>query len=245
MEDVSISLIQDSANVYFVFKLLFTTIIPSIIKNVLFTFLAEYTDYVPAIIYDMALYLLQWIPPILPNAPWVFSAVMEMIFPIILLIQCKYYIESKDKMHLYRISNPVKPKGLVTASIAIVIVIWFAVGIFPIKPIGIASGSMSPTINMGDMVIILKCNANDIKVDDVIEYKRKDFDVVHRVIEIYKRDGVTYFITKGDNNDNRDKDPVEEKQLVGKAIGKIPFIAWPTIWINTLSGKQSFVDIET
>ena len=38
---------------------------------------------------------------------------------------------------------------------------------------------------------------------------------------------------------------VNEKQLNGKAIAKIPYLALPTIWIDSLSGRQANVPVET
>ena len=238
IEDINLSTLITSINLYYLFKTIFNNIIPGIIKNSLFTYMCEYTDNISSTIYDIMLHLVLWIPPILPNTPWVFDAIINSVFPLILLLYCKYEIASKDKMHLYKYSNPVEPKGLIVLVVGVVLVIWFALGIFPIKPIGIASGSMAPNINIGDMVLIKKCNANDIQINDVIEYTKDGKSTIHRVIDKYQVDGETFFITKGDYNKGHDKDPVSESQLKGKAIGRIPYIALPTIWLNNLSGKQ-------
>lgn len=104
---------------------------------------------------------------------------------------------------------------------------------------------MEPTINVGDVVIVKKCNANDIEIDDIIEYARKDFTVIHRVIDKYQKDGEFFFITKGDNNNNVDSDHVREDMLRGKVIARIPYLAMPTIWLDRLSGRQANVDVET
>ena len=47
-------------------------------------------------------------------------------------------------------------KKKVMIIIAIVLVIWFALGVFPIKPIAIATGSMEKEICVGDVAIIQK-----------------------------------------------------------------------------------------
>ena len=101
---------------------------------------------------------------------------------------------------------------------------------------------MKPELGVGDMVLIQKCTPNDIKENDIIQYKRDKYTVVHRVIKKYQKDGEYFFITKGDNNKKEDMDPVREDQLLGKVIFKIKYIAYPTIWINNLSNVQ--VDIE-
>lgn len=243
--EISIASLLNSVNIYFAFKVFFSVALPSIVKNCLLTYIEIYTDYIPSILYEIILHLIQWIPPVLPNAPWFFYAITDILFPLTLLIYCIYHIALKDKHHLYKLSNPLEPKGLITISIGIVLVIWFAVGIFPIKPVGIASASMEPNLKIGDLVIVKKCNANSINENDIIEYKRKNFTVIHRVINKRQIDGKIIFITKGDNNNDPDNDPVQENQLNGIVIARIPYIAWPTIWLERLSSRQSYVDVET
>ena len=245
LKDVDLYALKNSLNIYYVFKTVFVNIIPSAIKNCLFTYISIYTDYVPAIVYEFLLYLIQWISPILPKTPWVFTSIVDSVFPLILLLYCRYEINSNNKFFLYKFSNPIEPRGTIPLVVGVVLVIWFALGIFPIKPIGVATGSMKPSINVGDLMIIKKCNANDIKVNDIIEYTKDDYSVIHRVIEIHQEDGEFFFITKGDNNDAQDSDPVREKQLKGKAIARIPYLALPTIWIDSLSGRQAHVEVET
>ena len=60
---------------------------------------------------------------------------------------------------------------LIPLVIGIILAIWFATGIFPIKPVAIATGSMEKELFAGDVAIIKKCNSNDIVVGDIIEYQ--------------------------------------------------------------------------
>ena len=238
-QEISISSLANGINIYFIVKTLFSTVIPAIARNSLFTYIELYTNYWTGVVYEIITHLGLWIPPILPKAPWVYSAITDTVFPTILLLYSVYDISSKDKLHIYKSMKAIEPKGLIPLAIGIVLVIWFAIGIFPIKPIGVASGSMYPNINMGDLVIVQKCNINDIEVGTVIEYKRKDFSVIHRVIEITQKDGEFTIITQGDNNDGPDSDPVKEDQIVGRVIGRVPYLAWPTIWIDNLRGATA------
>jgi len=98
----------------------------------------------------------------------------------------------------------------------------------------IATGSMTPNINIGDVVFVQKVNPADIKLHDIIEYKSKtdNISIVHRVIEIEKKQGGLYFITKGDNNISNDANPVFQDQVVGKVIYRMPVIGYPAVWLN-------------
>jgi signal peptidase len=128
-------------------------------------------------------------------------------------------------------------------TIGLVAVIWFALGIFPIKPVGIATGSMAPELNVGDLTIIKKCTANDVKVQDIIEYQMDGYTVIHRVIEKRQENGEFLFVTKGDNNNAPDSAIVREDQLIGKVLYKIKYVAMPTVWIHELNSRT--VDVET
>ncbi len=80
----------------------------------------------------------------------------------------------------------------------------------------IATKSMVPTLNPGDVVIIRKVSPSKIRVGDIIAYDaitynpgtgpniRTPIIIVHRVIRIINVDGMLYFKTKGDNNPEPD-----------------------------------------
>lgn len=233
----------NSHNLYLTFKQIFSILVPSIIKNILFTYLVIHTDYIPSFIYEIVFNLILWISPILPNSPWVLNAILDSVFPFILLLYCRYHIEKNNRFHLSNISKPFSPTGLIPFAAALVLLIWFALGIFPIKPVGIATASMYPELKVGDLVIIKKCTANDIKLQDVIEYQMDKYTVIHRVIEINHKNGEFIFTTKGDNNDTADNLPVREDQLLGKAIFKIPYLAFPSILLNKSNKTQ--VEVQT
>lgn len=176
--------LQNSSNIYYLFKQICYNLIPDFIKNILFTFLVMHTDFWAPFLYEILYYLIIWLSPILPDSPWVLEAIIDSIFPIILLIYVRYFIQKKDKFNLHTISKPINPSGIIPLTIGLVTVIWFALGIFPIKPVGIATGSMEPQIHIGDLAIIKKCTANDVKLNDIIEYQLDGYTVIHRVIEI-------------------------------------------------------------
>lgn len=229
---------------YSIFKMFFYRFLPSVFKNILFTYMALKVNCLPAIIYELMYYLILWLPPILPKAPWILESMLNMIFPLLLLLYVKYSISKKDRFELSRANEEQKPSSFVPVCILMVVLIWFALGVFPIKPVGIMTASMYPEIKIGDAVIIKKCTANDIKVKDVIEYQMDSYTVIHRVIEIRQEDGEFFFITKGDNNKDPDYIPVREDQLIGKAIYKVPYIALPAVWLHSIGGNSDNVQVE-
>ena len=219
-------------NIYYIFKQVASVLLPELSKNILFTYLAYCKNYIAAVCYDLLIYLVLWLSPILPNMTWFMIAIIDIATPIILLLYIRYIKRKKDYFKSKEGASDSEPKSVIVLVIIVILAIWFALGIFPIKPIAIATGSMSPQINIGDIAIIKKCGPNDVKVGDIIEYKMPDFTVVHRIVEIKQENGKFYFATKGDNNSNRDKNLVTEDQLIGKCLFKIKYLGYPAIWIS-------------
>lgn len=91
----------------------------------------------------------------------------------------------------------------------------------------VASGSMAPTINVGDIVLVKL--TKDINQNDIITYKENNYFITHRVI---KKDN-DKIIAKGDYNDSIDKD-VNLNDVLGKVIKIIPGIGiWKKVFFNT------------
>lgn len=234
IQDIVSSSIQMNFSIQYIFKVIFSIVIPCIMKNCLYTYISQHSKYTISTFFEMILYFIQWIPPILPKTPWIFNTMIDVCIPFVLLMHCIYYIETKDLRNIVKEKRPVKPKGFGPMAIIVIVVVWFFIGIFPIKPMGIATGSMVPELKIGDLVFIKKCGKDQIGVNDILEYKGEERTVVHRVIKKYEDGGKTFFITKGDNNSDPDSEPVNEEQAEGKVIAKIRYLAYPTVWITRL-----------
>lgn len=97
--------------------------------------------------------------------------------------------------------------------------------VFGYKPFIVLSGSMETEIHKGDLIITKNIDPEELKVDDVIAFTDAEETVTtHRIIDIVQKDGVTYFITKGDNNNSQDQNLVEYEDVEGIYIGRIPSV---------------------
>jgi signal peptidase len=125
--------------------------------------------------------------------------------------------------------------GWVVTAIICVALVWFSVGLFPIHPSLVGSGSMTPVLKVGDITIIAKTPATNIKVGDIIEYRNaENLDIVHRVIKIQQVNGTLQFITKGDANNAADPAPVDSANVLGRVIFDVPKIGWVAIALKGL-----------
>lgn len=101
----------------------------------------------------------------------------------------------------------------------------------------VLSGSMEPEIQTGSIIAIKPSDdGTQYKRGDVITFTTKDdILITHRIVEV-KGDGSQY-ITKGDNNDAPDLDPVLASQVVGEYTGFIiPYVGYLTIVTSSRLG---------
>ncbi len=95
---------------------------------------------------------------------------------------------------------------------------------FGIKTYVIVSGSMEPNINIGDIVIVKNLeDKEDIKVGDVISFRKGQSIITHRITNIqYDEKQTIKITTKGDNNNTEDNEEVSYDDIEGKVIKIIP-----------------------
>ena len=216
----------------FVFRIIAQSIFPSLCKNILCSYIAINSSCYSAILYNLVTNLYFWIAPILPNSPWIMNAILDSSIAIILFLYIRFAKYKSSKFVTKQELKDSDPKNIIILIILVILAILFAIGIFPIKPIAIATGSMEKELMVGDVTIIQKVDAKDIVVGDIIEYTEDNHSVVHRVIQKKQVNSIYYFITKGDNNNTADSGYVTEKQVIGKVIFKIRYIGYPAIWLN-------------
>lgn len=95
----------------------------------------------------------------------------------------------------------------------------------------VATGSMSPTIEVGDVVITKL--TKEVNANDIIVYMDGKNIITHRLIE---KNG-DKIITRGDANNSEDK-PIEEKMIIGEVVKIIPQLG---TWQQILSSPEVLV----
>jgi signal peptidase I len=113
--------------------------------------------------------------------------------------------------------------------------------------LAVISGSMLPTLNVGDYILLQGVNADEIKaeniVGDIIVFPSPTKPgelIVHRAVG---KDHEGYFITRGDNNPTTDGWRIPGNEIIGKVIGRIPYIGNTSLFFHTQQGTYLYIII--
>ena len=96
----------------------------------------------------------------------------------------------------------------------------------------VLTGSMSPTINPGSLIIIEEYKENQVEVGDIVTFSGEQTDsiVTHRIVE--EQNNGEYYVTQGDANNTVDSFPVRKDMIVGKVIIIIPALGSIMLFIQ-------------
>jgi len=109
---------------------------------------------------------------------------------------------------------------------------------------GVLSGSMEPTFQTGSVIAIKPGgDMNRFQKGDVITFKIDDETLVtHRVVEVLKNGTHVSYVTKGDNNQKADPQPVLADNVVGEYTGyTIPSLSYILDFVRSKTGAVSLM----
>jgi signal peptidase I len=238
---IEINLTLDFSNIggiVSIFNLITKAILPAFAKNLLLSYLSYNLGVVPPLIYNIIMSIYMFVVPVFPNLNDYVVSLLGILLPYAIYIFAsrmisEYYDEATPEFN-HRVFNVV---DIVIGFIVLVLVIFIS-GYFRFQLIGIASGSMYPSIKKGDAVMVdKKQKIEDLKVGDIIAYRKDDRIIIHRIVsKEMNQDGIIAVDTKGDANNTNDNVEVTDNELVGKITFTIPYLAWPTVWLTERIG---------
>lgn len=100
----------------------------------------------------------------------------------------------------------------------------------------VLSGSMEPNLQTGSIIVVRQTNdAEHYEEGDIVTFQTEERVLVtHRIVEV---EGNQY-ITKGDNNDGVDLNPVHELNIIAKYTGiTIPYLGYVISLVNSRVGS--------
>lgn len=210
-------------------------LLPSITRNIVASYIALKSNYLINIFWIIVFELYIYLLPIIPDTGEYILSVIKMLFPFIILIKIKNFFDKESDEKVISRNGKNQIASLVISIICVITIVYFTSGHFKYYSVAIATGSMTPMINRGDVVIVRKTKQYDLlKKGDIIAYNYNNVIVVHRIVEIINEDNNYYFYTKGDANNAIDNYVIYENQILGIVNIKIPYIGLPTVWLNEI-----------
>ena len=231
--DVSIYKNLYSANILESFLALLGFIsFAAIANNMLYTYLSSRYGKKPVIVYKLITVLYVYFFPVIPNVYTYFRAFARMIYPLLIYSYVeKYYNLDKELERPKDIRSQVISLSVCSVIIVTIIALISCKFLFGVLVIG--SGSMSGSIEKGDLVLF-KNVKDGIQVGDVIVFERDDLRIVHRVKAIKNINDQVRIYTQGDANRFPDDGYVTNDVLKGKVLLRIRYIGRPTLWLRSM-----------
>lgn len=210
-------------------------IFPIIATNILTTYLSINIGYQTAIVYRYLMEIPIYILPIFPKFGNYIDSILRISIPIFILL----WIYNKVKKNEIKKIVIIEKDRLINIQrilmlLTVTIIVYFISGLFRYQALVIATGSMHPDINVGDIVIIDKKSNNkkEYYEGEVITYQKESTLICHRIIKKKIVGDDVYYETKGDFNDTPDQILVESDKVVGKVKYKIKYLGYPTVLLN-------------
>ena len=222
-------------------KMICLVVFPSITKNIFLTYLTMKVGYKNGIIYRLITELSTYLLPIFPDFGEYINVLLKTVLPIAIMARLNnmfnYYSVRKIKDSRY---NNRKLVLYSVITFALLTIVLLTSGLFTYQALTIGSGSMSPAIEKGD-VIVLKSMKNEearkIKKGDVLVYNHDNKIIVHRVIKKSNNGETISFKTKGDYNNAKDSWIVKQEEVIGIVKFRIRWVGMPTVALNELLNK--------
>jgi signal peptidase len=126
-------------------------------------------------------------------------------------------------------------KDILFIIIIILSVIFFYIGLRVLLAtdaplVALSTGSMSPTLQVGDLLVVRGIQPENIKVGDIIVFDPPEEGVgrtIHRVNATQRlTNGTLAFKTKGDANSDVDPYTIYPQNIHGQVVYKIPYVGY-------------------
>ncbi len=183
----------------------------------------------PALSYRLGVDMIWYYFPIQPMIRTYMSGIMLMIGLIASLV-----ILDNTKFTHSPLLTP-KAETSITGKIKTIspLLILSLVALFQIAGLHafvVLTGSMKPSVNPGDLVLVEK--EDHYNVGDIIVFSTQGTIIVHRIHSVEDK----YIITKGDANNYIDPWKIRSDKIIGKTFAVLPYIGLPLVAMSRLLG---------
>lgn len=216
-----------------IIKLAISDVLPVVVTSLLLTYLAVTAGLGPQLTFRLGVVAAIYLPPIIPKYDWYLAGMAWLMLAVAVYVVLDRNRDGVASERRPRGRHPRRAADIMFLIMTVMLVL-FMTGAFSYRPRVIMSNSMHPVFSRGSMVIVQNATAVDVHKGDIIQYEAHGRSVTHRVIAIDTAadgSGRRVFITKGDNSPSVDM-PVQEQQIAGIIRAQVPYVGYPTVWLN-------------
>jgi signal peptidase len=108
----------------------------------------------------------------------------------------------------------------------------------------VRSGSMTPTIRTGDVVVVRPISPTEAQIGEIVTFRDPDGSgrvLVHRVRAISRDGGRVAVTTQGDANSTREHWQVAANGSIGEVVYRVPLLGFAAAWISTPPGRIALI----
>jgi signal peptidase I len=135
--------------------------------------------------------------------------------------------------------------GVLGVAVATVLVF---LGSIPLgyRSLTVMSGSMEPTIGVGDVVMERQVPPFDVHVGDIVTFRDPNEQstlITHRVRSLKVHDGAVDFVTKGDANNTVERWTIPIDGRLGLVALHVPKVGYALVWASGKTGRIALIAI--
>ena len=146
---------------YQIFLFISLKLLPAITENILCCYTSYKVGYKPCVLYLLIINLYNYLMPIIVNPTEYLTSIIYLLLPMFLMYRIySFFKQDIDKDIEIRKKNS-QIVLIITSIIFVTIMVYFSSGYFRYHAIAVGSGSMTPNINKGDVVVIKKIKDNN------------------------------------------------------------------------------------
>ena len=224
-------------------KLFTTTFMQCLFMNLGLTVISFKHGLKSALIFSFIFNIYNYIIPIIPRFSQYVETMVDMLIPIVIIVLLHIGIpkifnkKKKNKEDIRKKHIATKLVGVILF-VLIILTVSLNSNIFRFWVCVVGSGSMEPTINIGDLIMVDKSykeRSSELSEGDVIVFQISGKYYTHRIIKVFDNNGERTFLTQGDREGQAVDDwLVTKNEVVGKTLFRFQYLGLPSIWLRDL-----------
>ncbi|MFN2471064.1 MAG: signal peptidase I [Gaiellaceae bacterium] len=113
-----------------------------------------------------------------------------------------------------------------------------------LQSFAVLSGSMEPTLRVGDLVVDRRVHPLDVRGGDILTFRDPDDDrrlLTHRVLRYRVEQGTAHFVTKGDANRDVERWSIPLDGTLGRVELRIPKVGYAVMYVAGRTGRLALI----